>query len=303
MKSNLAINIEYYSFMSVSGIICSLPLGICYKTAEICGLIFFFLDKKHRTRVVQHLLHAGIVKDLAEARILARRNFIHFMKMAVEIFRCPQMLSPENLPEILSISGSGLSREMFFPENGNSMQAIIVCAHFGNWEAAGPTIVIKSGRPLMSIMRPFDNPRIGEYIKGQRKIYSHDVCNKKGAVRILLKALKNGQSIAILPDQHAGGKEGVKTVFFGHPAMTHTLPALLHLKTGIPIVVLMPRRVDDNFKFEFILSEPITMTPSGDRAGDVGKLVQRYTSEIEKVVARYPEQWMWAHRRWLDINR
>ena len=240
---------------------------------------------------------------MEEARILAKRNFIHFMKMAVEIFRCPRMLSLEKLPKILSVSGSETSRKMFFPEKGESIPAIIVCAHFGNWEAAGPAIAIKSGRPLMSIMRPFDNPRIGEYFKGQRKIYSHDVCNKKGAVRILLNALKRGHSVAILPDQHAGGKEGMEAVFFGHPAMTHTLPALLHLKTGIPIVVLMPRRVDDNFKFDFILSEPITMTPSGDKEGDVKDLVQRYTSEIEKVISCYPEQWMWAHRRWVDINR
>ena len=158
MKSAFAINIEYYAFMGASGIICRLPLNFCYWLAELCGVLFFFLDAKHRTRVVQHLLHAG-------------------------------------------------------------------------------------------------------------------------------------------------GKEGMEAVFFGHPAMTHTLPALLHLKTGIPIVVLMPRRVDDNFKFDFILSEPITMTPSGDKEGDVKDLVQRYTSEIEKVISCYPEQWMWAHRRWVDINR
>ncbi len=303
MKSEFAINMEYYAFMGASGIIKRLPLKICCWLAEICGSFYFYFDAKHRTRVVQHLLHAGIVKDVAEARILAKRNFIHFIKMMVEIFKCPQMLSKERLPEILSISGSDKSREMFFPDNGNSAQAIIVSGHFGNWEVAGPAIAVRSGRPLMSIMRPFDNPRIGEYIKGRRKIFLNDICDKKGAVRILLKALKEGKSIAILPDQHAGGNEGMETVFFGHPAMTHTLPALLHLKTGIPIVVLLTRRIDDSFKFEFILSDPITKTPSGDKIGDVKELVQRYTSEIEKIVARYPEQWMWAHRRWLDINR
>ncbi|MFZ2657853.1 MAG: lysophospholipid acyltransferase family protein [Victivallales bacterium] len=303
MKSAFVENIEYYSFLGASGIIKRLPLRISCLLAEVCGSLYFHIDAKHRTRVVQHLLHAGIVKDVAEARILARRNFVHFIKMAVEIFKCPQMLKQENLPEILSIAGSEASRKMFFPENGESMQAIVVSAHFGNWEVAGPAIAIKSGRPLMSIMRPFDNPRIGEYIKGRRKIFSNDICDKKGAVRILLKALKTGSSVAILPDQHAGGNEGVESVFFGHPAMSHTLPALLHLKTGIPIVVLLTRRVDDSFKFEFILSDPITMMPSEDKKRDVKELVQKYTSEIEKIVARYPEQWMWAHRRWLDINR
>jgi KDO2-lipid IV(A) lauroyltransferase len=51
------------------------------------------------------------------------------------------------------------------------------------------------------------------------------------------------------------------------------------------------------------LSEPICYKPTGDKEGDIRAVTQLYTTEIEKSVARYPEQWMWAHRRWLNINR
>jgi KDO2-lipid IV(A) lauroyltransferase len=109
--------------------------------------------------------------------------------------------------------------------------------------------------------------------------------------------------VSFLVDQHAKEKEGVLTSFFGHPALTHKSPALLHLKTGVPIVLLMPRRISNDFKFEFIISDPITMTPSKNNDDDVQKLMQIITTETEKVIAKYPEQWLWAHRRWLDINR
>ena len=49
MKSAFAINIEYYAFMGASGIIGRLPLKFCYWLAKLCGVLFFFLDAKHRT--------------------------------------------------------------------------------------------------------------------------------------------------------------------------------------------------------------------------------------------------------------
>jgi KDO2-lipid IV(A) lauroyltransferase len=301
-KNQLAINVEYFFFLLAMSAARMLPLKLCYKTAELGGRLFFIFDLRHRNRVIQHLLHAGIVKDRKEAILLGRKNFIHFAKIIVDIFVCRQFMKPENISEILKIDGPEISKELFFSP-GKSKPAIIICAHFGNWEMAGQGYTISSGIPLMSVMRPFDNPRIGEYIIARRTGHTHEVCDKKGAVRPLFYALKKGSSVAILADQHAGTLEGVVVNFFGHPARTHSSPALLHLKTGIPILVLMPRRINDNFRFEFIISEPINVVPTGNKEEDIKTIVQKYATEAEKIIARYPEQWMWAHRRWLDINR
>ena len=279
-----------------------LPLKLCYKTAELGGRLFFIFDFRHRNRVIQHLLHAGIVKDRKEATRLGRKNFIHFAKIIVDIFVCRKFMKPENISEILKIEGPEISKELFF-SSGKAKPAIIICAHFGNWEMAGQGYTISSGIPLMSVMRPFDNPKIGEYIIARRTGHTHEVCDKKGAIRPLLIALRKGYSVAILADQHAGTLEGVVVNFFGHPARTHSSPALLHLKTGIPILVLMPRRISDDFRFEFIISEPINVVPTGNKEEDIKTVVQKYATEAERIIARYPEQWMWAHRRWLDINR
>ncbi len=301
-KSPFLINLEYFFFLLAMKTANTIPLKLSYKIAELAGRIFFIFDVRHRNRVVQHLMHAGVTKDRKEAVGIGRKNFIHFAKVIVEIFACRKLMTPENLPNILNITGSEKSKELFF-NPGKSKPVIIICAHFGNWEMAGQGYTISSGIPLMSVMRPFDNPKIGDFITSRRTGHMHEVCDKKGAVRPLLVALKKGYSIAILADQHASEKEGVVINFFGHPARTHSSPALLHLKTGVPIMTLMPRRISDDFKFEFIISDPITLTPSENKEEDVRKLVQMYTSEVEKVFARYPEQWMWAHRRWLDINR
>lgn len=302
-KSTFLVNFEYFFFRLAMNIVKVLPLWLCFKIAELGGHLFFIFDIRHRNRTIQHLLHAGIVDTKDKAIALTRRNFIHFAKVGLEIFKCRQLMIRENIGKILSVTGSERSKELFFSPTGKSQQAIVVCAHFGNWEAAGQGITISSGIPLLSVMRPFDNPRIGEYINSRREGHTHEVVAKKGAVRPLLVALKKGYSIAMLADQNAIESEGIVVNFFGHPARTHTSPALLHLKTGVPILVLMPRRVSDDFKFEFILSEPIIHTPTEDKEKDIREITQKFTAEIEKTIRIYPEQWLWAHRRWLDINR
>jgi len=302
IKGSLLVRAEYAVFLVAMALARLVPVRLFYCFAALCGRLFFRFDLRHRNRAIQHLLHAGVAKTHAEAVRIGRRNFVHFGKVVVDIFLSGRHLRPDNIANVVTLSGSEVSRQLFFSP-GSSRQAIIICAHFGNWEMAGPGYVLASGLPLLSVMRPFDNPLIGEYIVSRRSVNGHGVCDKKGAIRPLLEALKKGGSIAILPDQHAGRAEGVVTNFFGHPARTHASPALIHLKTGVPIFVMMPRRVDDDFHFEFIVSDPITRTPSGDKEADVLALAQAYTTEIEKVVARYPEQWMWPHRRWLDINR
>jgi len=302
-KNIFSTYLEYLFFLMAMGIVGVLPSRLCFKAAGLAGLLFFFVDVRHRKRSLQHILHAGMAKDWDEATDLARRNFIHLAKVGVEIFKCRELIKTKDISRTLSITGPSISRERFFSTCGKSEQAIIICAHFGNWEIAGQLIAMSSGLPLLGVFRPFDNPRIGNYINSRREGGKHEMTEKKGAIRKIISAMKKGWSVAFVADQHANEKEGVTVNYFGHPASTHKAPAMLHLRTGIPLLVLMPRRVSDDFRFEFILSAPIVYSPSGDEVKDVEAITQMFTSEIENVVRRYPEQWMWAHRRWTDINR
>lgn len=175
-------------------------------------------------------------------------------------------------------------------------------AHYGNWEFSGLYGSI-TFRPILSVMRPFDNPKLNDFVTAKRNRYKQRMCDKRGALKQLLGALRSCGAVAMLSDQHAGHLEGVVTTFFGHPACTHASPASLHLKTGAPLVLGVCRRIDDTPRFEIILRGPYTIEPSGDKAADIQKLTQMFTTDIEKLISECPEQWLWPHRRWLDINR
>ena len=302
-KSNLVINIEYFLVFPLIKLIQLLPLRAVYMISNILGKLFYLVSKKHRTRTIQHLKHANIVTNHIEAVRTAKEVFNNMAKLGVEIFKLPTVITKDNWKDHISISGSEKAKDMFFTK-GQEKQMIIATAHYGNWEFLGKCFKDIFGKPVTAIMRPFDNPKIGELIYDVRNIEGGStMTSKDGGIRRLLKALRNDQSICLLVDQHASHDIGIETTFFGQPARTHTSPALLHLKTGVPILPLVVRRIDDKAHFEIVCEEPIIYKKTGDKKADIQNITQMITTALENLIRECPEQWMWCHRRWLNINR
>ena len=299
----------YVPFICAAKTIQFLPDKICYKLASICGTIFFLADIPLALRAIRNLRHSGVAKGFWTAALIARKSFISFMKLSVDIFKARDKMTGKDLTQTCTINAPESTIKALFPGNGQKgRQAILAGAHFGNWEIIGQNYFAASGLVMSSIMRPFDNKLVGDYITSRRcglgPDPGHDVFDKKGGIRSMLKALKKGATLGLLVDQHASRKDGgIEVKFFGQPARTHATPARLHLQTGHPLYVLLCRRVSDEFKFEFLLSEEIRITPSGDMQKDIEAITQKINDEIEAIIRRYPEQWLWAHRRWLNLDR
>jgi len=245
-------------------------------------------------------MHAGVAENKHDAAVLARKSFSSFAKLFVEIIKSDQYYSKDKI----TIIGSKSTIDQVFKPEGGNRNVILASAHYGNWEVAGTAIAHKSGIPMASIMRPFTNPMIGELILKNRASDVHEMIDKSGGIKAILKAIKENKIATFLVDQHATtGDGGVVTTFFGQPCRTHSAPALLHLKTGIPIMPEITRRKDDNFNFEIIVGDLIEYKATDNKEKDIQTIAQMYTTAIEKIIAEQPEQWMWSHRRWLNINR
>jgi KDO2-lipid IV(A) lauroyltransferase len=301
-KSPFGINFEYVLALVIIKVLEFLPLASAYQLSAAVARLVYVLDYKHRNRTVRHLLHAGLAANEHDARRLALANFINLGKTAVEICKVNQIITPANIREHIRFAASPETVDFFFNRDHPS-PVIAITAHYGYWEFIGSAYSLLAGRPMLSVMRPFDNPKIGAYVNSKRQFGQHRICAKTNALKPLLGALRKGESIGFVADQHASESEGVETTFFGHPARTHTAPARLHLKTGVPLAVSVLRRLDHHFHFEMVIIGPLTVKPSGNQEEDLRKTVQLYTSALEEIIRAAPEQWLWAHRRWLDINR
>lgn len=297
-KNAVLIWLEFIPFWFLYQGIRLMPLKMAYALNRVLFGLLFRFDAKHRTRAIAHILHAGMARTSEQAAKIARAAFISFGNLLAEIIKMDQAFKPE----MISFRSSPESYDRTF--GAHKTNVIVVTAHYGNWELAGSFWATLSGYPMVSVMRPFSNPLIGKYILRGREAGNHQSISKDGGMRGLLRALRDGKTIAILADQHAAAREGgIETVFFGQPCRTHSSPARLHLKTGIPIVPQLTRRLDEKGHFEFIMGDIIEYKPTDDREKDIRTVTQMYTTALEKLIAQDPSQWLWAHRRWLNINR
>ena len=299
-KSMFHLKVEYLLFLVLYKVLNILPFSLALKTAEKLTRLLFYIDKKHARRTVNNILYAGVESDPEKARSLALDNFGEYGKLLAEIVNMKKMYTLDKM----TLCAPEETLDIISPErNSGSRQVILAVAHYGNWEVAGTGFTQLQQNPMVSLMRPFSNPLIGEKILSNRRGDAHELIDKNAGLRPVLKAINQGKTVTILVDQHATSREGIVVEFFGHPARMHMTPALLHLKTGIPILPEITRRKNNNFEFEYIFGKPIIHKPTGDKEKDIYIITQKIADSLEELIRRDPVQWLWAPRHWLSLER
>lgn len=174
---------------------------------------------------------------------------------------------------------------------------ILLTGHIGAWELSVFAHSVY-GHPMSFLARRVDNPLVENLAEKNRSRFGNRSIDKKGSVREVLKTLKTGGVVGILADLNAAREEGVFVDFFGIPACTTAGVATLAIRTG---AVVLPGYLiwDAQQKIHRLCFEPALETiNTGNQKDDVLANTARYTKVLENVIRRYPDQWLWIHRRW-----
>ena len=195
-KNIILIYLEYIPVLILYHIFLLLPLSAAYRVGRFCFGVANYFDWKHRRRTISHLLHAGVVSTLQDARKTAHEVYCKMGMLFVEIIQMSKCYDPSRF----RLTGDAEAVRWIEEEEPNR-SFIFLTAHYGNWEFAGPAIADYCRTPLTSIMRPFSNPKIGELVLKHRRSPMHTLVGKEGGIRDLLRALKRNQMVAVLVDQ------------------------------------------------------------------------------------------------------
>jgi len=174
---------------------------------------------------------------------------------------------------------------------------LILTGHLGAWEISSFYHSLM-GHPMGMVIRRLDNRRLDAFVNRIRCLHGNRVNHKDDFARGLLTAMRRGESVGILMDTNMTPPQGVFVDFFGVPACTASGLARVALKTGAAVVpgFLLWEAAEGRYVLHF--GKRIEFEATGDAESDIVALTQRCTSEIESWVRRYPEQWLWIHRRW-----
>ncbi len=169
---------------------------------------------------------------------------------------------------------------------------IFLTPHMGSFESAAQ--IFSTRAPITVLYRPNRNPELQKIIEGSRARDNVALAptNMTG-VKTLLKALKRGEAVGMLPDQVPAWGEGVWAPMFGQPAYTMTLPGRLHQATGAAIVLAVGFRKPNGKGFCLELYEG----PESLSADPVQAATQ-VNAEMEKLILMRPDQYYWGYERY-----
>lgn len=257
----------------------------------IAALVWPFFRKRRRISI-ENLLKCRITDDAVEARRIARKAFCHFVGHVFEALCVPGVINKDNWREHLDFADATPAVVKMLLDTPET-PILLVSGHHGCWEAA--TNLISMARPMIAIARVMDNKFLAGWMKKHHFRGPVTVINKNDGFkeRIMRQWFNDRAAMTILMDQHTYG--GAKLEFLGRPARTVTSAARLGIRYGFPIVVGSFVRIAP-FKYRLVGGDPIVFCKDMDRNRATQILNDRLSASIRK----YPEQYLWMHRRWRD---
>ncbi len=193
-----------------------------------------------------------------------------------------------NLSSKIIIEGQEIIEEII----KNKKQVVFISGHLSNFELMALHLE-KSGINLAAIYRPLNNLYLNPLMEKIREKYicKHQIRKGIGGMKKLIHLKKKNYSTALMIDQRVS--EGILSKFFNQDALTTTVPAQLVKKFNIPVVPVYIDRIK-GLNFKITINKPIFFSD----LKSVKDITDELNLELEKMVIKKPENWIWSHNRW-----
>ncbi len=178
-----------------------------------------------------------------------------------------------------------------------SRGALILTGHLGAWELSSFFHSLM-GYPMGMVIRRLDNPLVDALVNRIRCLHGNRVIHKDSFARGLLEAMHAREAVGILMDTNMTPPQGVFVPFFGVPACTASGLARIAQRTGAAVLpgFLLWEASERRYVLHF--GEELTLEQTDDPEADAVANTALFNRVLESYIRRYPEQWLWLHRRW-----
>jgi KDO2-lipid IV(A) lauroyltransferase len=174
---------------------------------------------------------------------------------------------------------------------------ILFTGHVGAWELSSFGLSLRDS-PLSFLVRRLDNPKVEELVDRIRTRFGNVSVDKRGAARPMLNILRSGGTLGLLVDLNTLDDEAIFVDFFGVPASTTFMLAKLALRTEAAVLPIFVPWDENSGRFLVHILPEVEVKGTSDEEADVRALTANLTKVLENYIRRYPDQWLWIHKRW-----
>jgi Kdo2-lipid IVA lauroyltransferase/acyltransferase len=252
----------------------------------------YFLHVRLRQVGMRNLRLALPEKSRREHVRILRGVFTSLGRQLAELCLFPRY-TKENVSRVVVYDGF----ENFERALARGKGVLFLTAHLGAWELSAFAHSLH-GHPLKIVMRPLDNVYLDRLSRRYRTMHGNATVDKDDFVRGLLSAMRNGETVGILMDTNMTPPQGVFVAFFGIPACTASGLARIALRTDAAVVPGFTVWDPVLRKYRLRFDSAVNLIRTGNDDADAIANTALFTKIIEDYVRRYPDQWLWVHRRW-----
>jgi len=266
-------------------LIAHLPLRMLHALGALLGWATYLLSGKYAARLRENLGYYNAGRHPSEFRKLLRASVVEAGKSLAElpwVWRRP-------LTEVVSKVHNCYGREYLDEALRSGRGVIVLTPHLSCFEII--SLYVAAELPVTAMYSTPKRVWMDQMLRsGRQRGHMRLARADLGGVRTLLKALKRGEIIGLLPDQVPSQGEGEWADFFGRPAYTMTLVGRLLQATGARLLLshAVRRPHGEGYDIYFTPMELQTGIP----------LTRQINSALEKIIRTRPAQYLWSYNRY-----
>lgn len=269
----------------------TLPEEIAYKLFSLIGRRAVRANGKSVQRLRSNLSRVKPELSKSELDDLVSRSFDSYMRYWCDTFRI-QDWSVERIQRSVTLNNGHLLIDAVQTGKG----VVVALPHSGNWDHAG-AYFCSIGIPLVTVAERLKPEALFQKFLAYRSSMGFEVLSLDSRSFVtLLKRAREKRLIALVADRDLS-RSGVDVEFFGHPSRMPAGPALLAIKTGIPLVVAHVSYKTIGIHIDFT---EVQIPAEGSESEKISATVQACADLFAKGIAQHPEDWHMLQRIWID---
>jgi len=268
------------------------PLAWLHALGAVLGWLTWALSPSYRRRLAANASLAGV--GAAERR----RSIAEAGRLVAEVPWLWLMPEGERLGGRVRWQGESLIEEALAAGRG----LLLLTPHLGSFEVAARAAAERFDKPITVLYRPARKAflrRLEETARARPNMATAPAT--LAGVRQMLRALRRGEMVGLLPDQVPPEGQGVWAPFFGQPAYTMTLAVRLAQQTGAAIGLAWCERLAHGAGYSIHLAplaEPLPADPA-----DEAEAARVINASMEKAIRALPGQYLWGYNRYKSPRR